>query len=86
MVKDERINILKKRYNENWRVNGNVIGTYSCGFISWIPLVRVEQIIAVADLLMERYNDRKRITIGALDIKPDLSARSQEELLRVIYG
>jgi len=81
MKSEDILTVLKSVYNINWRVSGDrSIGCYKGGYVSYLPIERSE-IESIAHYLMKRYEDRKRITMNALDIPPDLSAPTQGELL-----
>lgn len=78
--------ILLQRYNLGWKVphSRHIYLTNRAGFCASEPICDEDQIKAIADLIVKRYGDGKRITINALTIEPDLSAPTQEELLEKV--
>ena len=81
MTTDEIRDALSRCYSLDWKVSDNKhISLPDRGFCAKEPFQDEEGVQAIALLLMKRYEHRKRITIGALTIKPDLSAPTQEEL------
>ena len=83
MPENRILEILKSHYRIEWDVqeDGRVISGWNKWIFLETPPRTKGAIIAIAELLVQRYDDRKRITITHLDIKGDFSARTQEELL-----